>query len=59
MATGGTSDIPVAEEAALTAVSHDKKSSAGTVDAVFVDRIGEFLLKKVTLNEISELLYNN
>ena len=56
-------DLPtVAEfdkEAALTAVSHDKKSSAGTVDAVFVDRIGEFLLKKVTLNEISELLYNN
>ncbi len=43
-------------EKALTAISHDKKSQGNTLDAVFVDRVGEFSVKKVTLNDISSLL---
>ncbi len=38
----------------MTAVSHDKKSAAGGVDAVLVNATGSFEIKKLTLPEIEE-----
>ena len=38
----------------MTAVSHDKKSAAGGIDAVLVNEIGSFEIKKLSLSEIEE-----
>jgi 3-dehydroquinate synthase len=38
----------------MTAVSHDKKSAVGGVDAVLVHEVGSFEIKKLTLSEIEE-----
>lgn len=38
----------------MTAVSHDKKSAAGGVDAVLVHDAGSFEIKKLTLDELRE-----
>ena len=38
----------------MTAVSHDKKSAVGGVDAVLVHEAGSFEIKKLTLSEIEE-----
>ena len=38
----------------MTAVSHDKKSAVGGVDAVLVHDVGSFEIKKLTLSEIEE-----
>ena len=38
----------------MTAVSHDKKSACGGVDAVLVHEAGSFEIKKLTLREIEE-----
>ena len=38
----------------MTAVSHDKKSAVGGVDAVLVNAPGSFEIKKLTLSEIEE-----
>ena len=38
----------------MAAVSHDKKSTAGGVDAVLVHEAGSFEIKKLTLAELSE-----
>jgi 3-dehydroquinate synthase len=38
----------------MTAVSHDKKSAVGGVDAVLVHEAGSFEIKKLTLPEIEE-----
>ena len=38
----------------MTAVSHDKKSAAGGVDAVIVHEAGSFEIKKLTLAELRE-----
>ena len=38
----------------MTAVSHDKKSAAGGIDAVLVHEVGSFEIKKLTLPEIEE-----
>ncbi|MBQ8448391.1 MAG: 3-dehydroquinate synthase [Clostridia bacterium] len=38
----------------MTAVSHDKKSAAGGIDAVLVHEAGSFEIKKLTLAEIEE-----
>ena len=38
----------------MTAVSHDKKSAAGGIDAVLVHEAGSFEIKKLTLDEIEE-----
>jgi len=38
----------------MTAVSHDKKSAVGGVDAVLVHEAGSFEIKKLTLREIEE-----
>ena len=38
----------------MTAVSHDKKSAADGLDAVLVNEIGSFDIKKLTLSEIEE-----
>ena len=45
-----------AEELAtvMTAVSHDKKSAAGGVEAVLVSEAGSFEIKKLTLAELEE-----
>jgi len=46
------SDKSLAE--VMTAVSHDKKSAAGGIDAVLVPAPGSFEIKKLTLREIEE-----
>ncbi len=38
----------------MAAVAHDKKSAAGGVDAVLVNKAGSFEIKKLTLPEIEE-----
>ena len=38
----------------MTAVSHDKKSAADGIDAVLVNEIGSFEIKKLSLSEIEE-----
>ena len=38
----------------MAAVSHDKKSAAGGIDAVLVNEIGSFEIKKLSLSEIEE-----
>jgi hypothetical protein len=38
----------------MTAVSHDKKSGSGGIDAVLVHTPGSFEIKKLTLDEIEE-----
>ena len=38
----------------MAAVSHDKKSNVGGVDAVLVQEVGSFEIKKLTLSEIEE-----
>jgi 3-dehydroquinate synthase len=38
----------------MTAVSHDKKSAVGGIDAVLVHEVGSFEIKKLTLSEIEE-----
>ena len=38
----------------MTAVSHDKKSAVGGVDAVLVHEVGSFEIKKLTLAELEE-----
>ena len=41
-------------EAALRPVVHDKKASAGAVDAVIVDRIGSCRVERMSLDQFSE-----
>ncbi len=43
---------------AFEAVSHDKKSTASGINAVFCEKIGTYTVKKVTLNELKELTEN-
>ena len=43
-------------EAALRAVAHDKKAGQGGVSAVFVEKIGSFVMKTVSLDELRTLL---
>ncbi len=38
-------------ENALTAVSHDKKSKGDTISAVFVEKVGSFEIRDITLDE--------
>jgi 3-dehydroquinate synthase len=38
----------------MTAVSHDKKSAAGGIDAVLVNEAGSFEIQKLTLEQIKE-----
>jgi 3-dehydroquinate synthetase len=38
----------------MAAVSHDKKSAAGGIDAVLVNEAGSFEIKKMSLPEIEE-----
>ena len=44
-------------EAALAALSHDKKGGNGTVTAVFVDEIGIFRMDKLTVDDLRRLIY--
>ncbi len=46
-------------EAALSAVSHDKKSSNGKISAVFVNEIGTFDTKNLSIDELKALIYNS
>ena len=40
----------------LEAISHDKKKSGDKVTVVFVEKVGDFEMKELTLNELEELL---
>ena len=54
---GLPTELSLSEDAlcnVMTAVSHDKKSNAGGVDAVLVNEVGSFEIKKLTLPEIEE-----
>jgi 3-dehydroquinate synthase len=44
-------------EAVLEAISHDKKSVSGGVNAVTVDRVGAFEIKKFTDGELRQLVF--
>lgn len=44
-------------EAALEAISHDKKSVSGGVNAVTVPSVGSFEIKKFTDGELRQLIY--
>ena len=44
---------------ALSYVLHDKKCRDGKVDAIFVDRIGEYRIDKVSVEDFSTLIKNN
>ena len=44
-------------EAALTAVSHDKKSGNGYVSGVFVDTVGSFRMERLTAEDLRRLVY--
>lgn len=46
-------------EAALNAISHDKKSSNGKISAVFVNDIGTFETKSVSIDELKALICNS
>lgn len=46
-------------EAALSAISHDKKSSNGKISAVFVKNIGSFDIKSTSAEELKALIYNS
>lgn len=43
-------------EAALNAISHDKKSACDGVSAVTVDKIGTFEIRKYTMNELRSIV---
>ena len=44
---------------ALSFVLHDKKCHDGKVDAIFVDRVGEYRIDKVSVDDFSALVKNN
>ncbi len=46
-------------ESALDAISHDKKSSNGKISAVFVNDIGTFETKNLSIDELKALIYNS
>lgn len=48
--------IKADREKIISAVCHDKKMQGKTIDAVFVDRIGSFEIRKATPEELSEKL---
>lgn len=53
-------DLPVNidfdKEKALLAVSHDKKGDKDRISCIFVEKIGEFKIKALTVNEIGGLM---
>ena len=46
----------VNREAVINAVCHDKKFDRDTITAVFVDAIGEYNMKKITKDELANLV---
>lgn len=46
-------------EKLLEVLSHDKKADGDVINAVFVNGIGSFEIKKVTLNEMKDILTRN
>lgn len=56
---GLPTDASFDREAALSAISHDKKSSNGKVSAVFVKNIGSFDIKSTSAEELKALIYNS
>lgn len=44
---------------AIEAISHDKKSKAGSISTVYVPRVGEFEFKDMTMDEITAVIKNN
>lgn len=49
----------VSPEKLLEVLSHDKKADGDVINAVFVNEPGSFEMKKVTLNEMKEILTRN
>jgi len=45
-------------EAALKALSHDKKGESGSISAVFVDEIGSFRMEKLSGDDFRRLVYD-
>ena len=40
----------------LKLITHDKKSNNGTISIIYVDKIGKYSIKKLTINDIKNLL---
>lgn len=49
-------EISLETEKVISAIAHDKKMRDGTVNAVLVNEVGTFAMKKMTLCEISDKL---
>lgn len=47
------------KEVAIEAITHDKKSKAGSISTVYVDKIGEFEFRDMTIDEITEVINKN
>ena len=48
--------IDIDKNTILEAISHDKKKSGDKITVVFVEKVGDFEMKELTLNELEELL---
>jgi 3-dehydroquinate synthase len=44
-------------EAALRALSHDKKGESGSISAVFVDEVGTYRMEKLIGDDFRRLIY--
>lgn len=45
-------------ERAIEAISHDKKSKSGSISTVYVNKVGEFEFRDMTMDEITEVIQN-
>ena len=43
-------------EKALNAISHDKKSNGATISTIFVEEVGKYEIREMTLDELKKRL---
>ena len=54
--TGAAGFVGQNLSAALEAISHDKKASGDTVKAVFVNKVGSFEIKSVSIGDVGAMI---